>query len=45
MVPWDVPDFSVREHAGELRRLADLRAIVASQRRFRIVATRRGSSK
>jgi len=40
MVPWDVPDFEVRDHEDQLHALAALRPIEITQRRFRIIATR-----
>ncbi|WP_040166656.1 class I SAM-dependent methyltransferase [Microbacterium gorillae] len=39
MVPWDVPDFSIAEAADQLHRLAEIRPIEVTQRRFRITAT------
>ncbi len=40
MVPWDVPDFEVRDHGDALRSLADRRPIIVSQRRFHIRAVK-----
>lgn len=41
LVPWDVEDFDIDEAADALRALAEIRPIGISQRRFRIIATRR----
>lgn len=39
LVPWDVPSFTVDDHADKLRELAERSPIRVSQRRFRVHAT------
>jgi hypothetical protein len=45
LVPWDVPGFTVDDHAEKLLQLASLTSIRVTQRRFRVYASKPGQTK